>query len=175
VTQTPTAPEQRITGEAYWVLEGPDGEIKGFGHSPNAITDYGDRMYAERGANIAGAPAAPVTMALGTNNATAPAKSGAGSTLVTPLTGAAVALGTPTARAGTNARQIEYVGVFPAGVGTTSGTPIREAVITNVAAGTAPATTNTISRLLLTPEVGTKGAADTLTVTWLHNLGSAAT
>jgi len=178
VTQSPNSPsEQHNTGEAWWVLEGPDGEIKDFGHAHNVITDYGDRVYAERGANIAGAPAAPATMALGTGTTT-PTKSGAASTLVTPLTGGAAALNTPTAGAGTNARTITYVCVFGAGVGTTSGSAITEAVITNVAPGTAPAIGNTVSRLLFATNggnIGSKGAQDTLTVTWLHNLGSAAT
>jgi len=114
----------------------------------------------------------PVTMALGTSS-TAPAKTGAGATLVAPLAGAAVTV-TKAASAGTNARTITFTGVFGAGVGTTS-TPITEAVLTNVAAGTAPAVGNTVSRLLFGTPVGTKGAQDTLTVTWIHNLGSPAT
>jgi hypothetical protein len=173
VTQTPNSPsEQRNTGEAYWVLEGPDGEVKGFGHTPNVITDYGDRMYAENGAGTASPPAVPVTMALGTSS-TAATKSGAGATLVAPLAGATASGAnlTKAASAGTNARTITYTGTFGAGAGTTT-TPITEAVLTNVAAGTAPAIGNTISRLLFTTPVGTKGAQDTLTVTWLHNLGS---
>lgn len=171
MTTAPSCPDQHASGEAFWVLEGPDGEVKDFGHVANVITEYGDRVYAENGAGIAGAPAVPQTMALGTSS-TAPAKTGAGATLVAALAGAAVAV-TKLARAGTNARQIEYTGVFGAGVGTTS-TPITEAVLTNVATGTAPAVGNTISRLLFSTPVGTKGAQDTLTVVWLHNLGSAA-
>lgn len=156
-------------GEAYWVLEGPDGEIKGFGHSGNIITDIGDRAYAENGAGIAGAPGVPITMILGTGTTT-PTKNGAASTLITPISGSAV---TPTkaASAGTNARTITFTGVFGAGVGT-SASPITEAVLTNASTATAAAIGNTISRLLLSPAVAAKGALDTLTVTWLHNLGS---
>src|SRR5688500_16884539 len=162
-------------GEAFWVLEGPDGEIKGFGHETNVITDYGDRVYAENGAGTTSPPAVPQTMALGTSSTPA-TKSGAGATLVTPLAGATASGAnlTKAASAGTNARTITYVGTCGPGAGTTS-TPITEAVLTNVAAGTTPAIGNTVSRLLFTTPVGTKGAQDTLTVTWLHNLGSPAT
>jgi hypothetical protein len=168
MTQSSNTPSEPW-GEAFWVLEGPDGEIKGFGHSPNVITDIGDRAYAENGAGIAGAPAVPITMILGTSS-TAPTKSGAASTLVAPIAGSAVTV-TKAASAGTNARTITFTGVFGAGVGT-SASPITEAVLTNAATGTAAAIGNTISRLLLSPAVAAKGALDTLTVTWLHNLGS---
>lgn len=168
MTLSPANPS-RVTGEAYWVLQGPDGDIKDFGHSANVITDIGDRAYAENGAGIAGAPAVPITMILGTSS-TAPTKSGAASTLVAPIAGSAVTV-TKAASAGTNARTITFTGVFGAGVGT-SASPITEAVLTNASTGTAAAIANTISRLLLSPAVAAKGALDTLTVTWLHNLGS---
>jgi hypothetical protein len=168
MTLSPANPPP-LTGEAYWVLQGPDGEIKDFGHSANVITDIGDRAYAENGAGVAGAPAVPITMILGTGT-TAPTKSGAASTLITPIAGSAVTV-TKGASAGTNARTITFTGVFGAGVGT-SASPITEAVLTNASTGTAAAIGNTISRLLLSPAVAAKGALDTLTVTWLHNLGS---
>lgn len=167
-----------------WVeaeLRGPDGELKGFHRGPNLITSYGDQMYGERGANIAGAPAAPTGMRLGTGASTAgsaPAKSGAFSTLVAYLTGSSQAFdgGFP-ASAPTTGRQITYKVTYAAGTATTA-SAITEAVIVNDTIGTAPGSGAagvagaTVSRVALTG-IGSKGASDTLTVTWTHTLTGA--
>ena len=72
-------------------------------------------------------------------------------------------------------RRITFTAQFGAGVGT-SAVPITEAVITNETPLTTatPTQANTVSRFILSPAVGSKGSNDTLTLTWHHDLGSAA-
>ena len=157
-------------GHVGWVLTGPDGEVKARGTAHNVITRVGNQMYAERGAGLAGAPAAPTGMKLGTGT-TAVAKSGAGSALTTYVTNSHQAFsGTPGSALQGDARRITYTAAFAAGKAT-SGTAIAEAVIVNDAL--ADATTveaNTVARVLLTP-AAPKGANDTLTITWTHDIG----
>jgi hypothetical protein len=72
-------------GLVTWEQYGPGGQLKGRGQVGNQVTQVGEQMYAERGAGVSGAPAAPTGMKLGTGS-TAPAKTGAGAALVTYLT-----------------------------------------------------------------------------------------
>jgi hypothetical protein len=169
-----------------WVvaeLRGPDGELKGRCESPNLITNVGDQMYGERGAAPSGVtpPAAPIGMRLGTgasSGGSAPAKSGANSTLTAFLSGSSQAFDASYPQSAlTTGRQITYKVTSAAGTATTA-SAITEAVITNDAVATAwtgggaGVQANTISRVALTG-IGSKGASDTLTITWTHTLTGA--
>lgn len=135
----------------------------------NLVTEVGDQYYGDRAAGI-GAIAAITGMQLGTGT-TAVAKTGAGAAIVTLVASSLVALtgGFPTSSKPSTARRIQYQVLWAAGVATATG--IAEVVLTNQSTGTqtvAPAA-NVMSRALLSPVVN-KGAADTLTVTWNHDL-----
>lgn len=108
-------------------------------------------------------------MRLGTGT-TAPAKTGAGAAIVTYKTGSQQALdgGFPTSALNGSSRRIQYKVTWAAG--TATDTALTESVITNETpltnvAGTAA---NTISRV--TFSAINKGALDTLTNTWSHDL-----
>ncbi len=164
-------------GVVTWELRGPDGKIKEKGVNFNVITAIGDRRYAEAGAGLAGAPAVPSGMKLGTGT-TAASKTGAGAAVVTYLTNSHQGFDGGTAASadnGSGLRRIRYVTTFAAGKATTSGTPIGEAVMVNEGTLTNAASpdTATISRVLITPTIN-KGSADTLTITWDHTIGSLA-
>jgi hypothetical protein len=107
---------------------------------------------------------------------TAPAKTGAGAAnLGTYLANSHVAIGTPTSALQTTIRRITYSASWPAGKATTA-SAITEAVLVNdYAAGTdaTSAEAATLSRVLLSPAIGSKGANDTLTVTWTWDVGTA--
>jgi hypothetical protein len=118
------------------------------------------------------ASAAPSGMKLGTGS-TAVAKNGAGAALVTYLTNSQQGFdgGFPTAvnAAGTGTT-VTYRVTYAAGKAT-SASAITECVIVNEAplADATTAATGTLARVLLTG-IGSKGASDTLTVTWTHKL-----
>ncbi len=160
----------QVEGKVAWELRGPDGEVKRSGTAFNTITQVGDQMYGERGAGLGSAPAAPTGMKLG-GGSTAPAKTGAGAALVTYLANSHQAFsGTPTSGLNGTVRRITYAATFAAGKATT-GAAITEAVIVNEALTDATsAVANTIARVLLTG-IGSKGAGDTLTLTWTHDIG----
>jgi hypothetical protein len=147
------------------------GELLSRCEVPNLITNVGDQMYAERGAGIASPPAIPTGMRIGTGT-TAVAKSGAGAAIVTKVTAGNLAFDAtyPTSALSGSSRVITYKCTYGAGVGTTA-SPIAEAVIVNdaIATDTATAAANTVARALLTG-LGSKGATDTLTLTWTHTL-----
>lgn len=160
-----------ITGEVTWELRGPDGLVKRSGTAHNLITDTGDTVYAQRGCGQASPAAAPTGMKLG-SGLTAPSKNGAGAALVTYLANSqqgfdatypSVAL---VAGAGAT---VSYRVTYAAGKATTAGA-INEAVIINDALADATSSAaNTVARVLLTG-IGSKGSADTLTITWTHKL-----
>lgn len=136
----------------------------------NLVTQVGDQYYGERAAGIASPPAQVTGMRLGTG-ATAVAKTGAGAAIVTYTTGSNVAIsgGFPTSALSVASRRIQWQALWGAGVATVSG--LNEVVITNETPLTnvAGAAANTIARALLSPVVN-KGANDTLTITWNHDL-----
>jgi hypothetical protein len=113
----------------------------------------------------------PITGArLGTGS-TAVAKTGAGAAIVTYTSGSnhALASSFPASSLQGSSRQEQWQIVWTAGQATASG--LNEVVLTfesplSDVAGTAA---NTVSRALLSPVVN-KGASDTLTVTWNHQL-----
>lgn len=137
----------------------------------NLVTQVGDQMYGERGAGIGSPPAIPTGMKLGTGS-TAVAKTGAGAALVTYLSGSNKAFdGTyPQSSLNGSSRRITYKRTYAAGEATTA-SPITEAVIVNdtIATDATSTAANTISRILVTG-ISAKGAADTLTATWNHDL-----
>jgi hypothetical protein len=165
-----------IRGHGFAVLRSPSLFIPGkmliaqVVEFENLVTQVGDQYYGERAAGIASPPAQVTGMRLGTGS-TAVAKTGAGAAIVTYTTGSSIAIsgGFPTSALNGSSRRIQWQTLWGAGVATASG--LNEVVITNETpitnvAGTAA---NTISRALLSPVVN-KGASDTLTVTWNHDL-----
>jgi hypothetical protein len=147
-----------------------DGVVLRRGQSRNLVTQVGDRLYAERGAAIASPPATPTGMKLGTGS-TAVSKSGAGAALTTYLADSHLAFDStyPQSSLSGSARRITYICTFGPGKAT-SASPITEAVIVNAALTDATsAEAATIARTLLTG-IGSKGAGETLTVTWTHDL-----
>lgn len=152
-----------------WVVTGPDGEVKAQGTAHNLITRTGAQMYAERGAGV-GTVAAPTGMKLGTGT-TAVAKTGAGSFLTTYVANSHQAFsGTPGSALQVDGRRITYTAAFAAGKATTA-SAIAEAVIVNeVLTDATSLEAATVARVLLTP-AAPKGANDTLTLTWTHDIG----
>lgn len=139
----------------------------------NLVTDVGDQLYAERGSG-AGTPALPTGMKLGTGS-TAVAKTGAGAALVTYLSGSNKAFdatypqSSQPGGAGT-ARRITYKRTYAAGEATTA-SPITEAAIVTetISSDTTSTVAETISRILVAG-ISAKGASDTLTCTWNHDI-----
>lgn len=160
-------------GEVVWELIGPDGEVKASGRTTNIITRVGDQMYGERGAGIGTAPASPTGMKLGTG-ATAVAKVDPGASLTTYLANSHQAFDATFPSTGlspSNTRRITYQATWAPGKATSAGA-ITEAVIVNEAlADATSAAAATVARVLLTG-IGSKNAADTLKLSWTHDIGS---
>lgn len=158
-----------VTGLVHAVLTGPDGEIKGECWTKNLVTAAGDRLYAQRGIGVT-TTALPTGMRLGSGGGTAAAKTGAGAAIVTYLSGSNKAFDAtfPSEAAGV----VTYKRTYAAGEATT-GSAISEVVINNDTITNDNATTatvaNTISRAVLAG-IGSKGASDTLTITWTHTI-----
>ena len=109
-------------------------------------------------------------MKLGTGS-TAVAKSGAGAALVTYLSGSNHAFDAtfPSTSGTTGGRVVTYKCTYVAGEATT-GSAITEAVIfLDYPANATSSAANTIARVLLSG-IASKGASDTLTITWTHTL-----
>jgi len=181
---TPTTDEGVIvdgagaTGTVTWILRDEEtGEIKQTGVAYNTITRIGDQRLGEGGALTTPTAAKPTGMKLATGT-TAAAKTGAAA--------AAIASGTyradshiafqaePVSSLNGALRQIRFTGVWAAGKATTAGA-ITEAIIVNDYASGTNATSpeaNTLSRVILTPAVGSKGAQDSLTLIWDWNVGT---
>lgn len=136
---------------------------------PNLVTQVGDEYYGERAAGIASPPDQVTGMRLGTGT-TAAAKTGAGAAIVTYISGSnqAIAGGFPTSSIPGSARRIQWQAIWAAGDSTNSA--ITESVITNENPLTdvAGSAANTISRVVFSAI--DKGALDTLTNTWSHDL-----
>lgn len=160
----------RIVGHVTWTLVDEYGNIVRQGEGKNIITSVGDRVYAERGAGVTGALAAPTGMKLGLGS-TAPTKTGGGAVLASYLSNSHQDFdsGFPASSTASGARRITYKVTFPAGKATTA-SPITEAVIVNdsLTNATSPEA-NVLARIILTG-VGSKGAGVTLIVTWTHDL-----
>jgi hypothetical protein len=143
--------------------------LKHFDELENLVTQVGDEYYGERAAGIASPPDQVTGMRLGTGT-TAAAKTGAGAAIVTYLSGsnAAITATWPQSSLNGASRRIQWKGDWAAGVATNSA--ITEAVITNETPLTNVAgnAANTISRVVFTAI--DKQAADTLAITWNHDL-----
>lgn len=136
----------------------------------NLVTQVGDQLYGERGSG-AGSPALPTGMKLGTGS-TAVAKTGAGAALVTYLSGSNKAFDATYPQSSLNgaSRRITYKRTYAPGEATTA-SPITEAVIVTETISNDDTSTaaETVSRILVTG-ISAKGASDTLTATWNHDL-----
>lgn len=159
-----------LRGFIHVELFGPDGNLISEYKGKNLITQRGDQYYGERAAGIASPPGQVTGMKLGTGS-TAVAKTGAGAALVTYLTNSHQAIdgGFPTSALSGSSRRITWKTTWAAGKATTA-SPITEVVlIIDTLADATSTDTNTIARALITG-VGSKGASDTLAVTWTHDL-----
>lgn len=161
----------RIDGLVIAEMFGPDGELKSRVVSCNLVTAVGDQMYAGRGSGIGSPAAAPTGMRLGTganSGGNAPSKTGAGAALTTYLSGSNKAWDAtyPQAASGVATYRVTWA----AGEATTA-SAITEAVIVNdtIATNATSSAANTISRVAIAG-VGSKGASDTLQITWTHTL-----
>jgi hypothetical protein len=156
-----------LVGMVVAEMRRADGSLKARVVTHNLVTAVGDQMYAGRGSGIGSPAAAPTGMRLGAGS-TAVAKTGAGAALVTYLSGSNQAFdgSFPTAVAGVATYKVTYA----AGTATTA-SPITEVAIVNdtIATNATSTAANTIARALIAG-VGSKGASDTLTVTWTHTL-----
>jgi hypothetical protein len=150
-----------ITGHIEWRLE-EAGTLIAAGEARNLVTAVGDQMYAERGASIAGAPAA---------------KTGTGAALLNYLTNShqAFAATYPSSALSSATRQIAYRCTWAAGKAT-SAVPITEVVLVNeTLADTTTEATATVARALLegANAIPSKTAGSTLTLTWTHSVTGA--
>lgn len=115
------------------------------------------------------APALAVGMKLGTGS-TAVAKNGAGAALTTYLTNSHQVFdsGFPTAVDGAGTGSVvTYKVTYAAGKATTASAITEAVIFTDFLADATSTAANTISRVLLTG-IGSKGASDTLALTWTH-------
>ena len=155
-----------VTGYVRAVLRGPDGKIKQIEEGYNLATDHGDEHIGER---IALDAQDIVTgMRLGNDSATAASKAGAGSNIVTYISGSqealdAVAVGSDLG-SGLGWRQT-HVCTWVAGDVTDA--DIEETVLTDETPITdvAGASGNVVARFIFASTID-KQAADELEVTW---------
>lgn len=141
----------------------------------NLVTQVGDQYYGDAGAGLSANATVtdpdPVTgMRLGTGT-TAVAKTGAGAAIVTYISGSnnAIEAAYPQSSLNGSSRRISWQTIWSPGDSTNSA--IAEAVITNEVGLTnvAGSAANTISRTVFGATID-KQAADTLTITWHHDL-----
>lgn len=146
----------KVTGQLRVVLTGEDGTIKQDITIPNAVTSVGKDHIAIRMAGTADAVMS--YMALGTGTGTPIA----GDTALTEIAGSRISVtGGAGVASGGNTGQIVYSATFGAGVGTSGA--VTEAGIFNAASG---------PKLLARTTFGaiTKGASDTLAISWTITL-----
>lgn len=162
----------QLSGIVGWELHNADGELIDSGETKNLITQVGDQMYAERGAGIGTLPA-PTGMKLGAST-TAVAKTGAGAALVTYIANSHQAFDAtfPSSALNGAARRITYKATFPAGKATTAGAIAEVVIVLDALADATSTAANTAARALLTG-IASKGAGDSLTITWTHDLQGA--
>jgi hypothetical protein len=109
-------------------------------------------------------------MKLGTGS-TAVAKSGAGAALVTYLTNSHQAMDAtyPQTSGTSGGRVVTYKVTYAAGKATSASAITEAVLVLDFLADATSTAANTIARVLLSG-IGSKGASDTLTVTWTHTL-----
>ncbi len=151
-------------------LRDEHGRLKGRCEVQNLITEQGDRYYGERAAGIASPPAQVTGMKLGTGS-TAVAKTGAGAALVTYLTDSHQAIdgGFPTSALNGSSRRIQWKTTWAAGKATTASAITEAVIVIDTLADATSSAANTIARVLLTG-IGSKGASDSLSITWSHDI-----
>ena len=136
----------------------------------NLITQVGDQCIMERYANLNGPPDVPTGMRLGTGGATAVAKTGAGSAIVTYITSSNSGFDTgfPTSALNGASRRITWQAVWAAGTATNGA--INEWVVTNEnpLTNVAGSAANTVARAV-TGSALNKTATDSLTITWTRD------
>lgn len=158
-----------LVGTLSWELWNDKGELVVEGSVKNLVTSVGDQYFAGRAALSSGLPAQVTGWRLGTGSTT-PAKSGAGAAVVSYLSGSNKAndASFPTVVAGV----VTWKRTYAPGEAT-SASPITEAVLNTDTIANDNATTataaNTIARALISG-VASKGAGDTLILTWTHTL-----
>lgn len=156
----------QVMGIVEAVLTDAAGAVKGRCVTHNLVTSVGDQLYASRGAGLTSS-AVPTGMKLGTGS-TAVAKSGSGSALTTYLAGSNKAFDAtfPSATGGV----ASYKRTYAAGEATTASAITEVVIVTDTIATDATSSeANTVARALLTG-IGSKGASDTLTITWTHTV-----
>lgn len=167
------ADEMSLRGFVHAVLRNGDGEISFESIMSNLVTRTGNQYYGERASGIGSPPNQATGMRLGTGTG-AVAGTGAGSFNTAHISGSQTAgfsSGPTSSIPSGSIRRITWVGSWAAGVATNAA--ISEAVITNETPITnvVGVEANTLSRVLLSPTIN-KGASDTLTLTWQHDLGA---
>ena len=163
----------RLRGYVRAVLRGPDGEIKQVEEGQNLVTDNGDERIARR---IFDDAIVIVTgMRLGNDSATAASKAGAGSNIVTYISGSQEALDA----AATHSDKGSGLGYRATHIctwiaGDITDADIEETVLTDETPITdvAGASTNVVARFIFASTID-KQAGDSLEVTWhLDALGA---
>ncbi len=155
-----------VTGYVRAVLRGPDGEIKQIEEGVNLVTDNGDLEIARRLA--LDADDIVTGMRLGNDSVTAASKAGAGSNIVTYISGSQEALDAAATffdkGAGLGHRTI-HICTWVAGDVTDA--DIEETVLTSETPITdvAGASTNVLARFIFASTID-KQAGDSLEVTW---------
>lgn len=164
-----------MTPKRNLLMPGPKMLVKQLIETPNLVTRMGDKYYGEAGAALhanatVAAPTAVKGMQLGTGT-TAAAKTGAGSAIVTYISGSnnPITAGFPTSTLNGSSRRITWETSWAAGDSTNAA--IAEAAIVNPTsfADSGAAEADTISRVVFGATID-KQAGDTLTVTWHHDL-----
>lgn len=162
-----------IRGRLDWLLQDESGRVIGRGSARNLVTQIGERMYAERGASIAGAPAAPTGMKLGTGS-TSPAKTGTGAALATYLSDSDQAFegSYPASSVSGASRRISYRSVWGPGKATSANPVTEVALVNETLTDASSVAAATVARALLSGAnaIPSKGAGETLTITWYHDL-----
>ena len=155
-----------LHGTVVAELRDEHGNLKARCETHNLITAVGDQYYAGRAALSSGLPAQVTGMKLGTGS-TAVAKTGAGAALVTYLSNSHQADdGTyPTATGGVVTHRVTYA----AGKATSASAITEVVLVTDTLADATSTAANTICRALLSG-IGSKGASDSLQITWTHSI-----
>lgn len=163
-----------IRGTLIVELFGEDGDLLERFEGHNVVTQVGDQMYGERGGGVTSPPAAPTGMRLGTGAGLA-TKTGTGAALTTYLTGSNKAFDAtyPQSSLSSAGRRVTYKCTYGAGVATSTD-PITEAVLVNdtIATNATSTAANTIARIAIVG-ITAKGAGQTLTLVWSHDVSGA--
>lgn len=161
-----------LRGEGFAELRGPDGDLKELVVFHNIITKIGDNYYMERASGISSPPNQVTGMKLGTGTTAINKPAGTGLAIATyagtGITASkAIDATWPQATLDVPGCQIQWKTSWSAGQVTVNN--LAEVVVSNQTslADDGGTTADTISRALLSPTIS-KGASDTLAITWNH-------